>query len=172
MALVSPAVHCFTCCFRALSQRSDLARAISSGGDHSTVIIDVTAVNRMAVTNRKAAREGIGKVALAAEAKKLVATPDSAVARINGHQYLGLAIERDTLTLGPGLTKFIERMSRQNLGRDFDGDLYRLFGYRKGIWSTPSAAAFWKACVVRDVLVAREQALAIVFARTVYAAGN
>ena len=50
------------------------------------------------------------------------------------------------------------RFARQRENREFDYDLDRVWGYKAGMWSTPTAARCWTAAIVIAVVVARERA--------------
>ena len=69
----------------------------------TVLVVDVTTAAVGAASHRKRAdQEPARSVVRFVEAKKYSQTEDSAVARINGSQYLPCGMERDTLTLGLG----------------------------------------------------------------------
>ena len=53
----------------------------------------------------------------------------------------------------------IRRFARQRENREFDYDLDRQWGYKTGMWSTPTAARYWTAAIIIAVVVARERAV-------------
>ena len=98
-------------------------------------------------------------MAKAHEKAKRANTPDAAVAHLNRQEYIGAALELDTLHVGDGLEAVIRRFARQRENREFDYDLDRLWGYKAGMWSTPTAARYWTAAIIIAVVVARERAI-------------
>ena len=87
------------------------------------------------------------------------ATIDANVAAVNGFEYMPVAIEKDSLTLGPKMGTLIKRMSRNREGESFDKELERLYGFRDGTWSAPVADRYWRARLVISVVKARERAV-------------
>ena len=97
------------------------------------------------------------------EAKKHSQTEDSAVARINGSQYLPCGMERDTLTLGDGMGQAIKRFASQNQGIECEGREDLLQGYVEGLWSAPTAERHWRKVIVAQIIIAREEEVARAF---------
>ena len=100
-----------------------------------------------------------GAVATAHELDKFTRTIDANVAAVNGFEYMPVAIEKDSLTLGPKMGTLIKRMSRNREGESFDKELERLCGFRDGTWSAPVADRYWRARLVISVVKARERAV-------------
>ena len=79
------------------------------------------------------------------ECDEFARTTDANVAAVNGFEHVPVAIETDSLTLGPRMGTLIKRMSRTREGESFDEELERLHGFRDGMWSAPVADRFWRA---------------------------
>ena len=101
----------------------------------------------------------MGAVATAHELVKFTRTIDANVAAVNGFEYMPVAIEKVSLTLGPKMGTLIKRMSRNREGEYFDKELERLYGFRDGTWSAPVADRHWRARLVISVVKARERAV-------------
>ena len=93
----------------------------------------------------------------------MLATSDSAVARINGSQHLPCRMERDTLTLGDGMGQAIRRFASQNQGCEHQGREDLLQGCVEGLWSAPTAERHWWKVIVAHVIIAREEEVARAF---------
>ena len=133
---------------------------VTEANERSALIIDVTLPAATVKANVKTLmQEGAGAVAKAHEKAKRVNTPDAAVAHLNGQEYIGAALELDTLHVGDGLATVTRRFARQRNNREFDYDLDRQWGYKLGMWSTPTAARYWTAAIIIAVVVARERAI-------------
>ena len=81
------------------------------------------------------------------------------MAHLKEQEYIGAALELDTLHVGDGLATMTRRFARQRNNREFDHDLDRQCGYELGRWSTPTAARYWTAAIIIAVVVARERAI-------------
>ena len=90
------------------------------------------------------------------EKKKLTASSDAAVARINGSQHIACGMERDTLAFGEGLDEVIQRFAFQRRGHEYEGRADLLQGHVDGMWSAPSAEKYWRKVVVTQVVIARQ----------------
>ena len=133
---------------------------MTEANERSALIVDVTLPAATVKANVKTLmQEGAGAVAKAHEKAKRVNTPDAAVAHLNGQEYIGAALELDTLHVGDGLATVTRRFARQRNNREFDYDLDRLWGHKAGMWSTPTAARCWTAAIIIAVVVARERAI-------------
>jgi len=126
----------------------------------SKLVVDVTSPSATTAINLQTAMEGPpGAVATAHELDKFTRTIDANVAAVNGFEYMPVAIEKDSLTLGPKMGTLIKRMSRNREGESFDKELERLYGFRDGTWSAPVADRYWRARLVISVVKARERAV-------------
>ena len=98
-----------------------------------------------------------GWAASKAEAGERVATIDANVARLNGHQHVPVGVEMDSLALDTSACAFVRRLTRQRKGEIYDVDVKSLYGFRVGLWSTPTVMRHWVATIVIGVAVARER---------------
>ena len=130
----------------------------------TVLIVDVTTAAVGAASHRdRADREPARSVVRYVEARKHTQTEDSAVARLNGSQYLPCGMERDTLTLGDGMGQAIKRFASQNQGLEYEGREDLLQGYVEGLWSAPTAERYWRKVIVAQIVIAREEEVARAF---------
>ena len=123
----------------------------------TTLVLDVTTTSVDAKSNREDADlEPAGYIVQRLEKKKLTASSDAAVARINGSQYIACGLERDTLAFGEGLDEVIQRFAFQRRGHEYEGREDLLQGHVDGLWSAPSAEKYWRKVVVTQVVIARQ----------------
>ena len=121
----------------------------------TTLVLDVTTTLVDAKSDRgHTDREPAGCIVQRLEAKKLTASSDAAVARINGGQCIACGMERDTLAFGAGLDEVIQRFAFQRRGHECEGREDLPQGHVDGLWSAPSAEKYWRK--VTQVVVARQ----------------
>ena len=105
----------------------------------TTLVVDVTTTSVDAKSDRKDAdREPAGCIVQRLEKKKLTASSDAAVARIDGSQCVACGMERDTLAFGEGLDEVVQRFAFQRRGHECEGRADLLQGHVDGLWSAPS----------------------------------
>ena len=126
----------------------------------SKVVVDVTSPSATTDVDLQTATKGPpGAVATAHELDKVTRTTDANVAAVNGFEHMPVAIEKDSLALGPETGTLVKRTSRNREGESFDEELERLHGFRDGTWSAPVADRFWRVWLVVSVVSARERAV-------------
>lgn len=123
----------------------------------SSCVVDVTTTSVSTASKNKStfdAHEAPGVPIAAvsrAEAAKRVTTVDANVAKLNGQQYVLIGVEMDSLAVGKSARSFINRLTRQRDGQEYDADVKLLYGLWQGMWSTPTAKRYWMAAVVMAV---------------------
>ena len=130
---------------------------VHRSGQCPTVRIDFTVPTAMADSNlslhaRKSRAQGA--VAAAHERAKENGTLNEygQVAKQQGEDFCGAAIEKDTLHFGPRLEELIERLASLKKGQIIEDDVHQEFGYRAGMWHVPSAVSHFKAMLAVAVI--------------------
>ena len=92
----------------------------------SKLVVDVTPPSATTDIDLQTATNGPpGAVATAHELDKFTRTIDANVAAVNGFECMPVAIEKDSLALGPEMGTLLKRMSRNREGESFDKELER-----------------------------------------------
>ena len=65
----------------------------------------------------------------------------------------------DSLALGTSAFDFVRRLTRQRTGEVYDVDVKSLYGFKAGLWCTPTATRYWIAAIVIRVAVARQRSI-------------
>ena len=130
----------------------------NNGADKATLLVDVTYHMTQSPTNRKLVHgRGAGATAQFFEQEKDHKHEYINVAQLNGWNFTGAAMEKDTCQWGKGSKGLLSRFAKQREHEKFDSHGNLEYGFQEGLWNAPSFGSYWKQRVTIKAINLREQ---------------
>ena len=153
---------------------------INQVGQSGVAIVDYTFVTVMAPSNQNVAgpnftlprrRLQAGDVEQRAEDNKITNNEYQIDAHANGYDFYGISIGKETGVFGPRCKEFLARITSIREGEEYEHDPINEHGFKNGMWSAPTALAYWTRVLMVKLTIRREVYIERAFYRARKAAG-